>query len=258
MATKIQVRRDSAANWTTANPVLDSGELGFETDTGKVKIGNGSTAWGSLAYVSTDLSSVIAKSIVDAKGDLIVGTAADTVARLAVGTNDLPLIADSTAAGGMKWASLPQASVTNLTTDLAAKWTTANAWTAYTPTIGGTGWALGNGTAAGSYVRIGKTIHFRANIIFGSTSTYGASPLTVSTPATLKDSGFAGAIGVARYFDSSPGNLYIGGFRATSSTAVVLDYASSTAGLVAYLTSTGPFTWASGDYVSISGTFEEA
>jgi hypothetical protein len=47
----------------------------------------------------------IAKSIVDAKGDLIAATAADTVSRLAVGTNGQVLTADSTAATGMKWAS---------------------------------------------------------------------------------------------------------------------------------------------------------
>lgn len=47
---KIQMRRDSAANWTSANPTLGSGEHGFETDTGKFKIGNGSTAWNSLGY----------------------------------------------------------------------------------------------------------------------------------------------------------------------------------------------------------------
>jgi hypothetical protein len=47
---RIQLRRDSAANWTSANPVLAPGEVGTETDTGKLKIGDGSTAWTSLAY----------------------------------------------------------------------------------------------------------------------------------------------------------------------------------------------------------------
>jgi hypothetical protein len=53
--------------------------------------------------VFNNASAGIAKTIVDAKGDLIAGTAADTVARLAVGTNGQALIADSTAATGMKW-----------------------------------------------------------------------------------------------------------------------------------------------------------
>ena len=53
MASKIQLRRDTAANWTSANPVLASGEPGLETDTGKIKYGNGSTAWNLLPYAST-------------------------------------------------------------------------------------------------------------------------------------------------------------------------------------------------------------
>lgn len=48
MSDLIQVRRDIAANWTSNNPVLASGEWGLETDTGTVKIGDGSTHWNSL------------------------------------------------------------------------------------------------------------------------------------------------------------------------------------------------------------------
>ena len=51
MADIIQIRRDTAANWTSANPTLAQGELGAETDTDKIKIGDGSTAWSSLAYL---------------------------------------------------------------------------------------------------------------------------------------------------------------------------------------------------------------
>jgi hypothetical protein len=50
MSTKIQIRRGLAATWVSSNPILSSGELGFETDTSKLKVGNGSTAWNSLAY----------------------------------------------------------------------------------------------------------------------------------------------------------------------------------------------------------------
>lgn len=45
---RIQLRRDTAANWASANPVLADGELGVETDTGVVKHGDGSTAYNSL------------------------------------------------------------------------------------------------------------------------------------------------------------------------------------------------------------------
>jgi hypothetical protein len=46
----IQVRRGTAEQWVTANPVLSSGELGFETDTGKFKIGDGTLEWDELDY----------------------------------------------------------------------------------------------------------------------------------------------------------------------------------------------------------------
>jgi hypothetical protein len=51
VVTQIQIRRGTAAQWTSTNPTLASGEQGFETDTGKMKIGNGSTAWNSLTYL---------------------------------------------------------------------------------------------------------------------------------------------------------------------------------------------------------------
>ncbi len=51
MADRIQIRRDTASNWTTANPTLAQGELGIETDTLKVKAGNGSSAWTALSYL---------------------------------------------------------------------------------------------------------------------------------------------------------------------------------------------------------------
>lgn len=50
MATRIQHRRDVAADWTAANPILAAGETGVETDTGKFKIGDGTTPWTGLAY----------------------------------------------------------------------------------------------------------------------------------------------------------------------------------------------------------------
>lgn len=49
---KIQFRRDTAANWTLVNPILASGEVGFETNTGKFKLGNGATSWNSLSYIT--------------------------------------------------------------------------------------------------------------------------------------------------------------------------------------------------------------
>jgi len=50
MASKIQLRGDTAANWTLANPVLAAREVGIETDTNQIKVGNGVTTWSSLPY----------------------------------------------------------------------------------------------------------------------------------------------------------------------------------------------------------------
>lgn len=63
---QIQIRRDTAADWTTNNPVLAEGEPGYETDTGKIKYGDGSTAWNSLAYwndLSEELTLVTGETI---------------------------------------------------------------------------------------------------------------------------------------------------------------------------------------------------
>ena len=54
VVTQIQVRRGTAAQWTSTNPTLAAGEFGFETDTNKIKCGTGSTAWNSLAYLNND------------------------------------------------------------------------------------------------------------------------------------------------------------------------------------------------------------
>ena len=50
MTTRIKLRRDTATNWTTTNPILAAGEPGLETDTGKTKYGDGSTRWNVLDY----------------------------------------------------------------------------------------------------------------------------------------------------------------------------------------------------------------
>ena len=54
MSDIIQFRRGTAAGATSSNPTLTQGEPGYETDTGKLKIGDGSTAWTSLPYFKTD------------------------------------------------------------------------------------------------------------------------------------------------------------------------------------------------------------
>ena len=52
MAVNIQLRRGTAAEWTSSNPTLTEGEVGVETDTKKLKVGDGLTVWASLPYIN--------------------------------------------------------------------------------------------------------------------------------------------------------------------------------------------------------------
>lgn len=59
MASRIQLRRNTAANWTVDNPVLFVGEPAVETDTSRMKIGDGVRAWNALPYSAVDVSTYI-------------------------------------------------------------------------------------------------------------------------------------------------------------------------------------------------------
>ena len=83
--TTIQFRRGTAAAWTAANPVLASGEPGFETDTIKLKIGDGATAYNSLPYiVGGTLSNALASA------NIFVGNGSNIATGVAV-SGDLTL-----------------------------------------------------------------------------------------------------------------------------------------------------------------------
>ena len=75
MASIIQIRRDTASAWTSANPTLAQGELGLETDTSKLKAGDGTTAWTSLGYYTLATAGFLATSTI---GSTVQGYDADT------------------------------------------------------------------------------------------------------------------------------------------------------------------------------------
>lgn len=68
MATRMQQRRGTASQWTSADPILEAGEFGFESDTGKFKIGDGVNQWSDLEYfineaaIAVDVSGAISDS----------------------------------------------------------------------------------------------------------------------------------------------------------------------------------------------------
>jgi hypothetical protein len=82
MATRMQQRRGTAAQWTAANPILAAGEIGFETDNNRFKIGNGATAWNALDYFA---NSAALTALLDGAPDAL-----NTLNELAAAVNDDP------------------------------------------------------------------------------------------------------------------------------------------------------------------------
>ena len=144
MTTRIKLRRDTAANWTSSNPILAAGEPGLETDTGKIKYGDGQTAWTTLDYASggagslTDSGNVVVTAgstehwvatqrrnnndtrpfgqRYDSQGNLYVLTQSS----YDDGNNtfDMAIITKYTAAGAVAWQkSFTEASATSLAVD---------------------------------------------------------------------------------------------------------------------------------------------
>jgi hypothetical protein len=128
-----------------------------------------------FVWVTSDDANAIQNTIVDAKGDLISATAADTPARLAVGTDYGFLQALASETTGMRWNNA--------------------AWTSYTPTITSQNGTITTSSGEGYYTRVGKmcAIYVRANVITAGT---GTGYLRVTVPFTAR--GIIEQIGIGR------------------------------------------------------------
>jgi hypothetical protein len=82
MAVRQQQRRGTASQWASANPILSAAEIGFEVDTNKFKIGDGTNRWEDLIYFTADAASAIQDLIDGAPGVL------DTLNELAAAIGD--------------------------------------------------------------------------------------------------------------------------------------------------------------------------
>lgn len=148
-----------------------------------------------------------------------------------------------------------------LSTALAAKATTANfpsgAWSAYTPSFSGA--SIGNATVTFAYTQLGKTVHVRGSVTFGSTTSF-TGPLDISLPVNVK-SAYIGVhpIGCANAYDIS-GSVSICQPVVISPSQIRI-IATLTNGAWATNAEIGvnnPFTWATGDYLFLSLTYEAA
>lgn len=96
--------KDGAAAMRTLGSAIDTSMMDLKGGTTDQVLAKNSNTDMDFKWVTSDDANAIQNAIVDAKGDLITATAADTPARLAVGTNGQVLTADSSTSTGLKWA----------------------------------------------------------------------------------------------------------------------------------------------------------
>jgi hypothetical protein len=188
-----------------------------------------------FTWVAQDDSNAIQNAIVDAKGDLIAATAADTPARLAVGTNGQVLTADSTAATGLVWAT-PSSGAT---------------WTNFTPTY--TNVTVGNGTVIARYQKTGNLVTVYYRLTFGTTTSITGSNPVVILPSPIVPLYRFAMTGV--FFDTGV-QAYLGAF--TTDGANVNCEGINTASTWANYGGGIPFTMGNLDFFYFSGTYEVA
>jgi hypothetical protein len=139
MATRMQQRRGTALQWISTNggdgPVLNAGEIGFESDTNKFKIGDGINHWVDLDYFTTDSAEAVTAEVEAAINALIGGAPGtlDTLNELAAAINDDPAVFTTIATN----LSNHQADTTNIhgIADTSLLATTANVATAKSEAI---------------------------------------------------------------------------------------------------------------------------
>lgn len=105
MSVKIKLRRGTSSEWTATNPTLKDGEPGFELDTGKLKIGNGSGVWTDLPYLTGDGGGeIVLEDIDDRVADLLIAGQGITLS-YNDNANSLTIDADPTYDAAVDWTA---------------------------------------------------------------------------------------------------------------------------------------------------------
>jgi hypothetical protein len=172
---KILFRRDSAASWTAENPTLSTGEVGLETDTGKIKIGNGSSAWTALSYFVGNLPG----ATLDALGDVTITSAAN---------------GDFLRWNGTAWIN----DAVNLSTDTVGNYVES--------LVAGTGVTLTNnsGEASTPTVAIGQAVGTSSSVTFANvTSPVTGNASTASALQTARTISLSGDVSGSVSFNGS-------------------------------------------------------
>jgi len=230
--------KDGALAMRTLGNAIDTSLVDLKGGTTGQVLSKTSNTDMDFTWVTSDDANAIQNAIVDAKGDLITATAADTPARLAVGTNGQVLTADSTTATGLKWA--------------AASGGLPNA-TSYTPTF--TNFTWNNGTCDAAYVESGDSVYYYGRITLGSTSSVTGG-IRISPPVNINTTYWGSVVpfqGFANVVDVSAGNVSYPSYIWGLSTSLLGFYVKNSSGTylsVDAVNATVPVTLATGDILS--------
>jgi len=236
--------KDGAAAIRTLGSSIDTSFVDLKGGTTGQVLSKASNTDLDFSWVAQDDSNAIQNAIVDAKGDLISATAADTPARLAVGTNGQVLTADSTTSTGLKWAAAAGG---------------FSSYTSVTPTF--TNLTIGNGAwAYASYGTSGNLVHYVGKFDLGSTSSVSGN-ITISLPVTAHSDMYGVYVNTIQADDNGVGDYPIMA-RIISPGTSFDTFAINAAGTYAHsYTATGatiPFTWNNGDQINFSFVYKAA
>jgi hypothetical protein len=250
----VMVFADSAARTTALSGVLAEGMMSYLQDTNAVEVYNGSS-WvnvgnaGDITEVQAGVGISIASGtgpipvitnsstdLITTAGDLLYGTAADTVARLGIGTAGQVLQVNS-GATAPEWATPAAGGVD---------------WVAWTPTYGNL--TIGNGTVTSVKAQDGEMGYFFWRLVIGSTTSVGSGPY-IDLPYTnlYNNTTFYGSIR-----DASAGVFYtLIGLTGTADDNLYLatEKSDGTYVTIADVTSAIPVTFATGDILVITGAY---
>ena len=236
MSVQIKLRRDTAANWVSVNPILGAGEPGLETDTNKIKYGDGTSRWNSLPYPTVTFPTSIAAASL--ASNVAGGTANQILYQTQAGTTGF--ITAPTQIGFLQWtgsgyswstggyasgtqisgttlaANIINTSITTLGTGVTAT-TFTGAITANGGVVGNvTGNVTGNATTATSLQNArtinGVTFDGTANITITAVATSApASSLTGNTLASGVTSSSLTSLGTLTSLNVNGTTTYTGG-----------------------------------------------
>ena len=255
-----------------------AGDLWYESDTGKtfiyydsfwVEIGKGSGAVVSAdiagnAATATKLQTSRTLALTgDVTGSASFDGSANASITATIVANSVALgtdttgnyMADVSAGTGIAVSHTPgEGSTATISIE-------STAWTAYTPTITADagGFALNNGTLTGRYKQIGKTVFFSLKFLFGSTTSAGTGHWNFSLPVNAYDSNFTFSAAILDNTVAWYGGIGNGNYTgSTSSFAVIIPGTSAATTTWATVGNGGPFSWGTGDNITITGSYEAA